>query len=381
MKTFLEFLNEAKRQKKTPRYKGTPVVVDTHGSHAKDEPQQKLKFQGTPVVVDTHGSHAKDDKPKKLKEDVKWVGGKWVSTPSEERRYVNSGGMPKPGTEYHTQSGWADINDNHHLGDDHQDVHEKLHERYPFDHIRHKHEVHEYTSVSRPLNKHLLASYLIGEHPGNQVYRTHVPSLDKAVNHHELKHDLHVYSGVGFHPGEKAAKDPDNKLFLPAYTSTSIHKGTAVTFADAQEGHTHPYIHRPAKHILHIHLKKGQKGLYVGDHSTHDHEYEFLLPRNTTLRVHPKPSVVENTYGGEQIHVWHAHVVPTETESDKRQLKLDFGDKKKTSAPVERKPSKKEEFTKDDERLLQKLHEPPKTPTPLANKIASHVKKDRNSPF
>jgi hypothetical protein len=123
-----------------------------------------------------------------------------------------------------------------------------------------------------------------------------------------------------------AAKDPEGKLHLPAYTSTSTSKATALNFATDHpdsKGKRH-------NHILHIHLKPGQKGHYIGDQGYHGNEYEFLLPRNTTLKVHPKPQSFPagshhlNDY---PVHVWHAHVVPNE-EADPRQIPLNFGKSK-----------------------------------------------------
>jgi hypothetical protein len=81
--------------------------------------------------------------------------------------------------------------------------------------------------------------------------------------------------------------------------------------------------------VLHIHLKKGQRGLYVGEHSAVGNEHEYLLPRHTTLKVHPTPTILppgSHFSNMEPIHVWHAHVVPNEPE-DPKQILMDLKDR------------------------------------------------------
>jgi hypothetical protein len=219
-----------------------------------------------------------------------------------------------------------------------------LDKKYPISNIRdHSDAVEMYTTYSRHVNRTLLKHYEAGYDDPPKVDEHNIHKLDQAIGHNKLKHDLHVYSGVGFHPGEKCEMCHKGNLHLPAYTSTSICKKTATVFSHAIEGTTDKYNHEPVNHVLHIHLKKGQKGLYVGKHSNYDqNEYEYILPRHTTLKVHPKPSVVpEGGHAGNdyKTYIWHAHVIPSELNDSTSKAKVpkrkDTGaSKKKTSVGV-----------------------------------------------
>jgi hypothetical protein len=306
MKTFLSYISEGGKTKKVRRYKGTPVVIDSHGTHTQ---KKSPRYKGTPAVVDSHGSHAQDKTPDKKRLD-------------EKREEPNSGVKPK---NYSWSDEWEKANDNSQLGESTYHVDKHLTSTYPHDHFREEHNsaVKQYTEWSHKLNHHLINSYQDGKDPGETFEKHNIRHLDDVLHERHLKHDLHVYSGVGFHPGEEAAKDPENKLHLPAYTSTSVHKTTAFQFTKSQpdnNGERH-------NHLLHIHLKPGQKGNYFGHRAAFGNEYEFLLPRNTTLKLHPKPSVLPpgtHHTNGHPTYIWHAHVVPNE-EADPRQMPLNLG--------------------------------------------------------
>lgn len=273
MKTFLEFITESKKpkKKKAPKkhvtYRGTSVYV-AQGNHSKKE---SGVYKGT-AVVSNHGNR------KKLEERF--------NRPPKVKKYRD----------------WVKEHENNHLGENHDQVGEHLHQAHPFDEAPHTPEVDEYTSASHSLNKSLLGHYQSGQVHPDKIFEHNLPKLDKAIDHHSLKHELHVYSGVSFHPGIEAAKNPEGKLHLPAYTSTSLSKAKAHEFTAPREG---------KNHVLHVHLKPSQKGIYVGKFSAHgDNEHEFLLPRHTTLKVHPKPTIVHGPEG--ETHIWHSHVVPNE---------------------------------------------------------------------
>jgi hypothetical protein len=197
---------------------------------------------------------------------------------------------------------WSAINDNAHLGDRSQTVHDALvsHDKHVDGDTEH---LHRYSDDSNDLNKTLYRDHRYGRTSERHIGEHDTKGLDAAVNRNKLKQDLHVYSGVGFHPGHLSARHPDNHLHMAAYTSTSIDKHTAMEFAsmhDDDEGE---------HHIIHFHLKKGQKGKYVAPHALPEvqHEREYLMPRNTTIKVHPEPTVHRS--GGSTYNIWHAHVV------------------------------------------------------------------------
>lgn len=143
-----------------------------------------------------------------------------------------------------------------------------------------------------------------------------VTALDSFIdNHPRTSHDMVVYHGTHrWNPGKESAKHPEGHIHLPAYTSTSIDKHKANAFA---AGHTH-FKTDAGHHILEIHLPKGHKGVYLGSHSIHDDEKEFLLPRGTNLKIHPNPTKMSHTVHGydykekvwkpqqKEVHVWKA---------------------------------------------------------------------------
>ena len=158
--------------------------------------------------------------------------------------------------------------------------------------------VHHYAEDdSGKINRSLIKSHKNGEgvHP---KIKDRVEHLDK-VTRHPIGHDLHVYSGLGFDP--KKHINSSGHLHLPAYTSTTHHKETANWFAGSafERGRRE----RKKEHILHVHLKPSDHAAHVSAHSPSPEEHETILPRNTTLKVHPKPTVLPDG-----THVWHAHV-------------------------------------------------------------------------
>lgn len=196
---------------------------------------------------------------------------------------------------------------------------EEWDEKYDNGHIGHGGEVHDhlvkadktvgkekehvqaYTRDSTYLNRHLYNKHVDGEHHDSEVHGIPVKEMDKAVTRNKLHHDLHVYSGVTWHPGELAKQHQDRHIHLPAYTSTSLDKGVAHSFATGDKNNQ--------QHVIHFHLKKGQAGKYVEHHTENPGEHEFILPRNTTVKIHPRPDRYYDHLSDTETHVWHAHVV------------------------------------------------------------------------
>jgi len=165
-------------------------------------------------------------------------------------------------------------------------------------------DVKSYTRDSAPLNRHLYNRHVDGEQHDDTVKGINVKSFDKTVGRNKLKHDMHVYSGVTWHPGDVAKQHPDRHVHLPAYTSTTLSKDVAHAFATGDSEN--------ATHVIHFHLKKGQPGKYVEHHTENPGEHEFIMPRNTTIKIHPRPDRYEDAISGNVTHVWHAHVVSKE---------------------------------------------------------------------
>jgi hypothetical protein len=124
-----------------------------------------------------------------------------------------------------------------------------------------------------------------------------IKNLDQITRHNKIRRQLHVYSGLGFDPSQHV--NSQGHLLMPAFTSVTHDKNVAHEFAQRnhEEGRTE------AKHILHIHLKSYDYATHISGHSDEPEEHESILPRNTTLKIHPEPTILSDG-----AHVWHAHV-------------------------------------------------------------------------
>lgn len=258
-----------------------------------------------PILVPYMPAHGDHSKPPKDKKSV------------QESFFGNDAPTP----EYHNPRTansvkWANSNENHHLGQTVEDVHQKLDApRSEFNERPHIDAVKRYTRSSLELNDYLMSKAHKTQpkyvSPSSfPIHKEHAEGIDNALKDTSLSHDLHVYHGTQkWNPGSLASQHPQRKIKFPTFTSTSIDKRKASEFAGKTiMDHPHKPIdtHRPehGSHILHIHLKKGQKGMYVGSNSEFESEKEFLLPRKTILKVHHEPTILDNG-----THVWHAHVV------------------------------------------------------------------------
>jgi hypothetical protein len=304
-----------------------------------------------PIVIPhipVHGKHAQKNSKPKPKDELKEA--------TEKKSYYGN----KLDSGEQDPDHPMNKNYNEHLGKSIDDVHEKLdtpHEVWQAHPTEHKTAIHLYTSGSHDINSHLLTKHLdphahgeldlnekdkafLDEHkeaPSDgwmkrnrwlRLKRTvkkkeHLSHLDDFLHSKPIDHELHVFHGTKhWHPGQEAAKHPEGHIMLPAYTSTSIDKVSARGFAQMPNDGTHA-------HMLHIHLKPGDKGHYLGSNSEYADEKEFLLPRKTVLKIHKKPDVYHHQpkhdpddleYYEKQglpvprlkpkkAFVWHAHIV------------------------------------------------------------------------
>ena len=186
-----------------------------------------------------------------------------------------------------------------------------------------------YTHESYPINMALYSHHNEGGDPKklpdediNDISHDDIKGLDKALKVNKTPKPMTVFSGVGFNPGQMAAKHPQNRLYMPAYTSTSIGSHEASWFSKPLAKNSEQDSYDPAKdknkegadhHMLRINLPKGHPGSYIGDLSNHPDEKEFLLPRQQTMQVNPKPEVHEFEHNGvtHRMHIWDATPVTT----------------------------------------------------------------------
>jgi hypothetical protein len=303
MKSFKDFLEEAKFNK------GTIITVNpVHGGHAKP-PEPKL-IDKSPV----HGKHAIPTK--RIKESYKHD--------SDGNEHIKD---------------FISKNYNDHLGDNVEDVHNKIDQSHDQFHDNpHTPSLKKYSRKSWETNEELLRGATKKpslfshnaydsdtdkeyKNENAQIHKEHVDSLDSSFHHPNavLKHDLHVFHGTNkFNPGEEAKKG-GGRITLPTYTSTSIDPKIAHEFSGSSDD----------SHIIHINLKKGQRAHYLGSHSSFDNEREVMLPRNSTIQIHPTPTITHNG-DGTKTHIWHGHIVgeaqpaPRPDNHDKDQMKFNF---------------------------------------------------------
>lgn len=278
MKSFKQFLSKIK-----------PILIPVDPVHGAHCTKPAILIPVDPV----HGSHSQKINRKKINEGFDAL----RSASSRDKE-------------------WEEHNDNHHLGSHPREIDDKLcksdkeFSKHPgTEHVK------RYSEYSGNINHNLLA----GRHAHKKTWRpephytehdlewnraakkrhkTQVAGIDRALKASKLEHDVHVYHGTyRFNPGELAKKSATGHIKSAAYLSTSIDKSKARSFAGGK-------YNPEAAHVLHIHMKKGQHGLYLGPRSNFPEEHEMLLPRNTTLKIHPKPTKLPSG-----VHVWHAHVV------------------------------------------------------------------------
>lgn len=156
-----------------------------------------------------------------------------------------------------------------------------------------------YSAGSTGMNHHLETSAKEGKEPDPIHGRISLSHLDKAVSKFKLP-KMTIFSGVAGNPNSKAKEGILKKHSL---ISTSIDPKVAHDFS-APSGD---------KHILRIHVPEGHPGFYFGNdinRSSKPEEHELLLPRNTTLKIHPKPTLFTHGSPDSTKHVWDAHIVP-----------------------------------------------------------------------
>lgn len=208
-------------------------------------------------------------------------------------------------------------NINPHIAEDVDGVQEALHKHHTTEHLGFEH-IKDYTIDSSPLNTHLFehhAKYGDPYHPVLPEFHHLVHGMDQALSHKPLHVPLKVMSGLKKNPG--LTMGPEQRLYHPAYLSTTIKPEVAQSFAERLvPGKNEPgSIHQHSdQHFLLAHLEAGQHGFYVGHNSSYDHEHEFIMPRRTIFQVkdhdvhpcrHPWNPESPVTHF---VHIWHAIV-------------------------------------------------------------------------
>lgn len=105
-----------------------------------------------------------------------------------------------------------------------------------------------------------------------------INDIDAHIDRNNMKHELHVYSGLGFDPEKHMKK---KKLYSPCYISTTHDKKVALKFSNANK----PDKRKNIQHVAHIHLKPGDPATHVHKFSEYE-EHETLIKKGVTLKHH-----------------------------------------------------------------------------------------------
>lgn len=148
-------------------------------------------------------------------------------------------------------------------------------------HLLNKARINPKDDGSEPMTSNFDGGVHSPEHPDYFLFHTEkkIKILDDLIDKNKLSKNLKTYTGIRF--------TPDKKMFLPGFTSSSIHRHIAENFAEDN----------PSEeiHILEIHHKKGQSAYFIEDHSDY-HEREVLIPRNQKIHIHETEEIKPNVF-------------------------------------------------------------------------------------
>ena len=264
MKTFKQYVEDEKDK--------IPSLLISQGEHSKEKKEKEI-----PSMMISQGEHSRE----KIKEEI---------LPASRLSQL----------EHET---------NKHIASDMGEVHAKLHDEQDFNKLKPEHRgaIRDYTISSLGVNSELFQANKNKEKPDRSL-TTRIRNTDSALKQFKLSKPLNTYSGVKFDPGREAGDSPDRKIHLPAYTSSSISPKVAHGFSKMSSHPTDPT--KRISHVLRFNLPEGHHGIYAGQHSEHPHEKEFIIPRDTTVKIGDKPEVYQHpTNKNEEIHIWDAHPV------------------------------------------------------------------------
>lgn len=167
--------------------------------------------------------------------------------------------------------------------------------------------VDHYTNDSYYLNKKHFGKLPSGlvNNPNGHTHKlaaikhmeTHLPGLLKA---HKTPHELIVHTGLKVSPHKYFDEGGKHAhVHMPAYTSTSMEHEIAKDFSK---------VEHKESHALKLHIPKDAHGAYIGHHSNHPEEHEFLIHHGAVIKIHHKPEITSDKYGVKH-HTWHAELV------------------------------------------------------------------------
>jgi hypothetical protein len=307
MKTFKKFVKDKKEKE------AVPSLMNMHGEHSRD-PKDNV-----PSLMNMHGGHARKPDKKLKKEEWDTKKGEWTGDAAKQGANNWGHAHETHAAEHHDK---MDDNANPHIGSYAHEVQGELETRHDMSKLNHgeRASLDSYSSSSFYLNKDLHNARAEGRAPSPE-HHSQIEQLDSALKRQKLPYHLTVHHGAYADIGKEAAKTSSRQVHVPSYTSTSIKPSIATRFANL---HHDPQTGKSVTHVLRIHLPKGHHGIYLGTRSQFSNEHEFLMPRNTRLRIAEHPEIHPHPHDkNTQVHIWDAHPVE-HNEDDHGQKSFDF---------------------------------------------------------
>lgn len=197
-----------------------------------------------------------------------------------------------------------------------------------------KNSIYDYTRFgSKKLNPHLLGEATEHTPEMKESLNEDAKTISGIIRKHAvpLDHEAHVYSGVGFDPGEHF-KANNGVIHMPAFTSTSLNYDLPTQFGrffNEEKSHEAKLSTKPGsgelvkktfnkidrdKHIIHFKLPVGyKKGLYVAPHSRYKEEHEYLLDKGQKWRLEKHETVNSwNSMRTKEAYPWRISSEPKE---------------------------------------------------------------------
>lgn len=188
--------------------------------------------------------------------------------------------------------------------------------------------IHHFKQSSMNMNHTLISDHKKGRDP-EYTYDRHTARrhkergdeheeehrrTDANVHHTILKHakplgkDITLYHGTHYNFEHAAKKSKNKVIHSPAHLSTSHDHWTAEHFAATQ------WTDEPGRHMLAIHAKKKDKGVYMDGKTEHGGgEKETVIPAGTKLK-HIKSHLTKDGY---HLHHFKIHSQPDHKPYDK----------------------------------------------------------------
>ncbi len=187
-------------------------------------------------------------------------------------------------------------------------MHNSLRDHYDDFEPHHHKAITDYTtgSESKKMNAVVLGTYdskygmILSR--AKQYYVERVNHLKEALTRYSAPHDFAVHTGLTESAIKHLHQTPGEnqhghfKIHLPAFTSTSLSRRTAIGFSRTDD-HDH-------NHYVTIHIPKGAHGAYIAGHSSNPIEKEFILHPGAKVHIdrHPKIDGKNINWIGRLVH-------------------------------------------------------------------------------